>query len=113
MSEIKSPFLLDFLSIGKLRYRELRRFFKAENILITSYDKLAAFRHEIYFINEMRYLSKEIGAPVGISLPYRLLVTQTFHKLVESERGLHDAEYPLTAKLTDELDGSNTSRSNN
>ena len=54
----------------------------------------------------MRYLSKEIGAPVGISLPYRLLVTQTLHKLVESERGLHNAEYPLTAKFTDGLDGS-------
>ena len=25
---------------------------------------------------------------------------------MESERGLHDAEYPLTAKLTDGLDGS-------
>ena len=54
----------------------------------------------------MRYLSKEIGSPVGISLPYRLHVTQTLHKLVESERGLHNAEYPLTAKLTDGLDGS-------
>ena len=39
-------------------------------------------------------------------LPYRLLVTQTLHELVEAERGLHNAEYPLTAKLTDGLDGS-------
>ena len=106
LSERKSSFLLDFLSIGKLRYRELRRFFKAENIRITSYDKLAIFRHKIYLINEMRYFSKEIGSPVGIFLPYRLLVTQTLNELVEAERGLHNAEYPLTAKLTDGLDGS-------
>ena len=32
LSKRKPSFRLDILSIGRLRYRELRRFFKAENI---------------------------------------------------------------------------------
>ena len=41
LSDRKSSFLLDFLSIVKLKYRELRRFLKEDNIIITSYDKIA------------------------------------------------------------------------
>ena len=71
-SDRKSSFLLDFLSIGKLKYRELRRFLKEDNILITSYDKIA-FRQESCFVNEMQYFHKDFGTQLASIFPTNLL----------------------------------------
>ena len=105
LSDRKSSFLLDFLSIGKLKYRELRRFLKEDNILITSYDKIAKFRQESCFVNEMQYFHKDFGTPVGIYIPYQFIVEQTIRQIVEDEK-FENAIYPLTVMLSDGLDGS-------
>ena len=110
LTDIKSSFLLDFLSIGKLKYRELRRFLKAERVILSSYDKLSIFRQESHLVNEMKYLYKDPAASVGIFLPYQSLVSHSLQQLVEVEKELHHAQYPLIAKLSDGLDGSGSHR---
>ena len=101
-----SSFLLDFLSIGKQKYRELRRFLKEEQVFITSYNRVAKFRQETCLVNELRYFDKGFGTPVGIYHPYQSIATQTISQIIEAERSLQDANYPLTTKLIDGLDGS-------
>ena len=105
LSERNSSFLLDFLSIGKLRYRELRRFLKQDNVYISSYNRVAKYRQDLCLVNEMKYFQKHFETPIGIYIPYQLLVTQTIHQIVEIE-ALDTVNYPLKAKLTDGLDGS-------
>ena len=57
-------------------------------------------------VNELRYFDKGFGTPVGIYHPYQSIATQTISQIIEGERFLQDANYPLTAKLIDGLDGS-------
>ena len=49
----------------------------------------------------MKHLHKDPAAPVEIFLPY-----QSLQQLVEAEKELQHGEYPITAKLSDGLDGS-------
>ena len=51
LSERNTSFPLDFLSIGKVKYRELRRFLKEDNVCISSYNKVAKFRQELCLVN--------------------------------------------------------------
>ena len=104
--ERNSSFLLDFLSIGKQKYRELRPFFKEEQVFISSYNKVAKFRQETCLVNELGYFDKGFGTPFGIYQSYRSIATQTISQIIEAERSLQDANFPLTAKVVDGLDGS-------
>ena len=105
LCERNSSFLLDFLSMGKVKYRELRRFLKGDNVYLSSYNKVAKFRQESCLVNEMQYFHRDFETPIGIYIPYRLLVAQTIRQIVEIE-AIDTANYPLKAKLVDGLDGS-------
>ena len=83
--ERNSSFLLDFLSIGKQKYRELRRFLKEEQVFISSYNKVAKFRQETCLVNELGYFDKGFGTPVGIYHSYRSIATQTISQIIEAE----------------------------
>ena len=83
----------------------MRRFFKEDNVYISSYNKVAKFRQESCLVNEMQYFHRDFETPIGIYIPYRLLVAQTFRKIVEIE-AIDTANYPHKAKLVDGLDGS-------
>ena len=93
LSEKNSSFLLDFLLIGKQKYRELRRFLKEDNITLASYDKVSTFRQESCLVNEMKYFQSDFGTPVGIYLPYHLLVAQTLSEIIDVE-GINTVNYP-------------------
>ena len=53
----------------------------------------------------MKYFQKHFETPIGIYIPYQLLVTQTIRQIFEIE-ALDTVNYPLKAKLNDGLDGS-------
>ena len=55
LCERNSSFLLDFLSIGKVKYIELRQFSKEDNVYVSSYNKVAKFCQESCLVNEMQY----------------------------------------------------------
>ena len=105
VSERNSAFLLDFLSIGKQKYREFRRFLKQDEVYISSYNRVAKFRQRTYLVNELQSFHKNPGTPIGIYIPSQLLVAQTICQIIEIE-ALDTTNYLLKAKLSDSLDGS-------
>ena len=90
----------------------MRRFLKENNILITSYDKIAKFRQESRFVYEMQYFHKDFGTPVSNYIPYQFIVEQTIRQIVEDEI-FENANYPLTAMLSDGLDGTESHKNYN
>ena len=66
--EIKSSFLLDFLSIGKLKYRKLRRFLKEEQVFISSYNKAKL----LVWLMNCGILTKVLAHQLAYNIPINL-----------------------------------------
>ena len=103
-------FLLDYLSLGRRKYAEFRRFMKSENVILTSYNKLSLFRSQVNLLNELQIVTSSMNHPIGITIPYRDILATTVLQLVEFDETLQSVLYPINVTITDGLDGSGCHR---
>ena len=103
-------FLLDFLSLGRGKYAEFRRFMKLENVTMTSYTKLTLFHSQVNLLNELKFVTSSLNQPIGITIPYRDILATTVHQLIEFDESLQNASYPINVTVVDGLDGSGSHR---
>ena len=109
LSQSSCSILLDFLSIGRRKYTEFRRFLKSENVILSSYNKLSLFRSQVNLLNKFKIVTK-LNHPIGITIPYRDILAITVHQLVEFDENLQNARYPINITIVDGLDGSGSHR---
>ena len=103
-------FIIDYLSIGRRKYTEFRRFMKSENVILTSYNKLSLFRSQVNLLTDLKFVDGNLNQPIGITIPYRDILATTIHQLVEFDKSFQNARYPINVTIVDGLDGSGCHR---
>ena len=83
---------------------------KLENVALISYTKLTLFRSQVNLLNELKFVTRSLDQPVGITVPYRDILATTVHQLIEFDESLQNASYPIIVTVVDGLDGSGSHR---
>ena len=69
-------FLLDYLSLGRIKYAEFSFFF----LILTSYNELSLLRSQVNLLNELQIVTSNMNHPIGITIPYiDILATTVLH----------------------------------
>ena len=92
----KSTFLLDHLNIGKLKYIDLKRLLKEDNVLLPAYKDMALYRTEIILGNEIQYTLNSDQVTIGVNISYHIILKQTVLRLFSTLTTLNSfvSSYP-------------------
>ena len=101
----KALFVFDLVGVGRRIYTQLRQTLIPESIIFPSYSKVADLRN-ILISRPSIHLYPDTIQPIGVYTSYFLQVQKTLERILSTINLPASAEFPLTFRIADGLDGS-------